>query len=240
MLHLDSKKLVQIDAVLKYTLNEMPETLKLIDHYKKIKIDNLTYCNIFEEISWIVYSSGFRNDILVKYWPYIRIEFDNFNIENVVEYFNDVEKEAKRICNNSGFHNLNKTKWCINNAKRIMELNNEKENYGGFKSYLIELSQKEPYYLVEMAPSLVNDFKLKGIGNVTIFHLLKNLGFNIFKPDIHITRLLSNFGLINKENYDNYEIFHILQLLSKSLGLKICELDTILFTYGRLHGDTIL
>ena len=120
-----------------------------------------------------------------------------------------------------------------------MELNYEKENYGGFKSYLIMLSQKEPYSLVEMTPYLVNDFKLKRIGNITIFHLLKNLGFDILKPDIHVIRILSNFGLINKENYYNSEIFCILQFLSRSLGFTIRELDTILFTYGRLHVDTI-
>jgi thermostable 8-oxoguanine DNA glycosylase len=122
---------------------------------------------------------------------------------------------------------------------RFIELDCEKKEIGGLKKYFIEISQRDPFKLVEYAPKLVKEIGFKGIGPTTIFHLMKNLGMNIFKPDIHVRRILSNLGLIDNENENIQNIYHAMVDLSLILGIKLNKLDTYLFNYGRINGDYI-
>jgi len=85
----------------------------------------------------------------------------------------------------------------------------------------------------------VKDLKFKGIGNTTILHLMKNLGMNVFKPDIHVRRILTNLCLIKNENAPILDIYKAMLSISSESRMKLSDLDTILFNYGRINGDSI-
>ena len=216
------------------------ETNEMIDYYRNIALNDMTNSDIYAEICWIGYSSGFRYDIIKKFWTSIGKELYFFDIYKVASFIDDIDYHSHRICKNSGFNNVRKAQWCIKNAVRMIELDFEKCNYGGFKGYLLELSQKEPYELVEMAPYLLEELKLNGIGKVTIFHFLKNIGINIFKPDIHVRRILTNLGLIEKEKSSMKDIYYVMKDISEKMDIEVVELDTLLFSYGREYGDEII
>lgn len=227
----------QILDMSKYDINE---THEMLAYYRNVDLNNMTNSELYAEICWIAYSSGFRYDIIKKYWNLIGKELFYFDIKTVASFIEDIDKYSQKICKNSGFNNIKKAKWCIKNAVRFIELDNEKCNYGGFKGYLLELSKKEPYNLVEMAPLLIKELKLKGIGKTTIFHFLKNIGINIFKPDIHIRRILLNLELITKEKSSIKEIYYAMKYISEKMQIDLVELDTLLFSYGRIFGDEIV
>lgn len=216
------------------------ETSEMINYYRNIALNDMTNSDIYAEICWINYSSGFRYDIIKKYWASIGKELYFFNIHKVASFIDDIDYYSQQICQNSGFNNVRKAQWCIKNAVRMIELDFEKHNYGGFKGYLLEISQKEPYELVEMAPCLLKELKLCGIGKVTIFHFLKNIGINIFKPDIHVRRILTNLGLIEKEKSSMKDIYYVMKDISEKMDIDVVELDTLLFSYGRVYGDEII
>jgi 3-methyladenine DNA glycosylase Tag len=234
------KTLVTLNNIAKISKYKINETREMMEYYRNITLDNMTNSEIYAEICWIVYSSGFRYDIIKKYWNLIEKEFYYFDINKVASFIDDVVEYSHRICKNSGFNNVRKAQWCIKNAVRFIELDHEKINYGGLKGYLLELSKKEPYELIEMAPLLIEELKLNGIGKITIFHLMKNIGINIFKPDIHVRRILLNLGLISKENLSIKEIYYIMKDVSEKMQIDLVELDTLLFSYGRIFGDEIL
>lgn len=228
-----------IDCLLEYTLRECPELNELIKFYSDIRPENMTNRRIFTELSWIVYSSGFRFDIVKKYWSSLREAFHEFNIPEVAQWFNDLGTETRRICRESGFRNQKKARWCIENAKRIIELDHEMKHLGGLKGYFIETSRMDTFELVKSVPIIIQDLGFKGIGKTTVFHLLKNVGIDIFKPDIHVRRTLARLGLIKCEHVSTTEICIAMTFLSWVSNMKISELDTLLFVYGRATGDNV-
>jgi 3-methyladenine DNA glycosylase Tag len=228
-----------VNRILEYTLRECPEITELMKYYNGLSPEKVTDTHILTESSWIIYSSGFRFDVVRRYWPAIKEAFQQFDVRKVASLSEDLEVQVMNICRISGFKNQRKAMWCIQNAQRIIELDYEKRSSGGLKGYFIKISKKTPYELVKLAPALVGELEFKGIGNTTIFHLMKNLGINIFKPDIHVRRVLAELRLIKCENASVLEICKTMSFLSSVSGMKINELDTLLFVYGKITGDRI-
>ena len=227
-----------IDKVLFQALKECPDTLELMNFYGKLSPQNVTNESVLRELSWIAYAGGFRYDIIRKYWPKISEAFFGFDVTQVALLSKDLDKHAQSICQTSGFKNLRKAKWCILNAKRIMDLDHELEEQGGLRGYFVNISKMDIVEIINMAPSMLKNLKFKGIGRTTIFHLLKNVGIDIFKPDIHVCRILHKLGLIS-EKQSISEVCHAMCSLSLSYGIKVSELDTLFFVYGKTTADYI-
>ena len=226
-----------VKQILFDTLREYPETTRMLEFYGNLSPERVTNQQVLTELSWVIYSSGFRYDIVKAYWPAIAKAFEQFDVMKVAGMAEDLEVQAKDVCRRSGFRNLRKAIWCIKNAQRILELDFEKGPVGGLRGYLSQLAKKNHRELVESAPDLVRELGFVGIGNTTIFHLMKNLGFDIFKPDIHVRRVLSGLKLIAGENSPVSEISEAMLQLSSASGMRVSELDTLLFIYGRVTGD---
>lgn len=91
----------------------------------------------------------------------------------------------------------------------------------------------------EILEVLTEIFREKGY-NVYNIHLLKNVGIDIFKPDIHVCRILDYLGLIDKQKASILDITEAMRSLSSSQGIKVSELDTLLFVYGKTAVDNSL
>lgn len=228
-----------LDGIFDYVLKECPDLVRLNAFYQQVSPERVTNTEILAELCWIVYCSGFRVDIVRKYWDRIKQSFSNFDVNEVAILASDLEGNSIRISQECGIRNIRKASWCIQNAKRIMELNNEKKDIGGLRGYFVTLSEIDPMELIGISPKIVRELNLRGIGPVTICHLLKNMGIDIFKPDLHVCRLLGKLGLINSENTSIYEIGKAMLYLGGVYGLKISEIDTVLFEYGRSTGDLV-
>ena len=237
---LKRKSKIAVEHILTYVLERSPEAPTILKFYGNLSIIEMTNSNILAELCWIVYSSGFRYDIVKKYWGSLKEAFRQFDVVEVASLYENMNTEAKRICSDSGFRNLRKATWCIQNAKRIIELDYEKKHLGGLKGYFLAISKRNHFELVQLAPSLVQELRFRGIGNTTIFHLMKNVGIDIFKPDIHVRRILTGLGLIDDEYSSAIEICRSMLFLSSLTGIRVAELDTLLFLYGRMTDDRIL
>jgi len=217
--------------IYEYSINEYPECEELINHYKNVSIYEMSNDKIYQEICWIIYSSGFKNDIIKKYWPYITEAYFKFDINKITDEYSDIDSAAIIVCRKSNFNNLNKAKYCIYNAHRITYLNDYLYEGGlrGVLNSIINMSVLDVYSII---PELKKQLGLKGIGDVTIFHLLKNVGINIFKPDIHVLRILEYIGLF-KELKSQRETYYVLKQISKEMCIDVSELDTALFVFGK-------
>jgi 3-methyladenine DNA glycosylase Tag len=229
-----------VECMVEHVLARIPEAETMLQYYDALNPTRITNKEILAEVSWVVYSSGFRHDVVKKYWHAISQAFHGFEIAEVASLCEDVEGQARRICLECGFNNMRKAMWCIQNARRIIELDSEKGTWGGLTGYLRELSKKDTYDLIHLGPCLVLELRFKGIGNTTIFHLMKNLGIDVFKPDIHVRRTLAKLGLIHEENAPTLDICRAMLLLSQASQMRIIALDTLLFEYGRITGDTLI
>lgn len=228
-----------IESMLAHVVSASSEALELIGFYGNLSLRDLDNDDILEQLCWIVYSSGFRYDIIKKYWPSLTHAYHGFRVEEVAALSSDPVHGASRICEESGFRNLSKAEWCIFNARRILEIDERERASGGLKGYLVRLSNWSPAELVALTPEIRRELGFKGIGELTVFHLLKNVGIDIFKPDIHVRRILSKLGLVQSQFAEVSDICKAMQYLSSMSLIRIGELDTLLFCYGRLTGDDV-
>ena len=220
-----------LNKIYEHSLREYPECTKLLHHYQTTSISEMSEDRIYQEICWIVYSSGFKNEIIQKYWPKITEAYFNFEIKKIIEEYPDLESGATIICKKSNFKNLNKAKWCLYNANRVSHMN-ENLNDSGLKAVLKTITKMDVLEIYEILPDLRRQLGLKGIGPVTIFHLLKNVGVDIFKPDIHVSRILDHIGFF-KEIKSYREVYCILKQISDEMQIEVSSLDTALFVYGK-------
>lgn len=228
-----------MEQIYNYATSKSSDIKRIMQFYYDLSPCKVTNRDLLSELCWIVYSSGFRFEVISRYWPSIRRAYTYFDVGRVASFTEDLELHANRICLESGFRNLKKAKWCIQNAQRIIELDEEMENTGGLRGYFIEISKREPMEIVNLTPILVEELRFKGIGETTIFHLMKNIGIDIFKPDIHVRRVLAKLGLTDGENAPAQDVCKAMLFLSSASGMKIVELDTLLFIFGKLTSDSI-
>lgn len=139
----------------------------------------------------------------------------------------------------SGFGNLSKALWRVENAKRISSLEQQWADPGGIREFFEPISQQPIESVVAEAPQIVRTLRLKGTGETTVFHLMENVGIDIYKFDIHIRRLLAIMGLTSSEWASVAEISEAMVCLSAISGCKVSQLDTSLFAYGMMVGDQL-
>lgn len=221
------------------TLRRRPEMVYMFEYYEGLKPSGITQTRLFREVCWIVYSSGFSHDVLTRYWPAIGKAFSGFDTIRVAENDAPISEIARRVCQASGFRNFSKAAWCIENAKRICALDEELNYAGGIEGFFQLTSEKSLEEVVSSAEKIAADLNLRGIGKTTVFHLLKNMGIDTFKPDIHVRRMLAGMKLIRNCDASPKEICNAMTFLSSVSGYRVSQVDTFLFAYGITAGDKI-
>ena len=227
-----------VDGLLSSTFERRPEVFEMLQYYASRSPSLLNEKSFYGEVCWITYSSGFRHDVVRKCWPRIRRALYDLDVRRIASEDDKMDKAAKRICEESGFRNYAKASWCVYNAKRVVEIEDEWDYRGGIRGFFERLANDSLVNQVRQAPVTVQELGLKGIGGTTIFHLLKNVGIDIFKPDIHVRRLLTNMKLVRSEDAPIEQISQAMVALSEASGYRITQVDTLLFAYGITVGDS--
>jgi endonuclease III len=172
----------------------------------KPPLDEITLQDFYREYAWVVYCSGFRYEVVNRKWSDLLEAYRYFDPEIVSAESTDVYDEAIKIIGHKG-----KVRAIIDASKFLLDCNFPQLK-DLIKRDLDVLSRKLPY-----------------IGDVTKYHLARNLGFDLVKPDVHIARLA---------RYFNLQPLDMCKFLSESCGLSVHEVDTILwraFEQKRVH-----
>ena len=87
--------------------------------------------------------------------------------------------------------------------------------------------------LVKALSAENSDYKLAQMGEALVAEYLKNVGYDIAKPDRHIRRILGStaLGCSTYETVPIFEAFDIVAALSKELNRPAAEVDYILWSY---------
>jgi hypothetical protein len=137
----------------------------------------------------------------------IKEAFDGFS--SAKEISNNAEKFRKSALNH--FNNSRKISAIVTAAQAI-----DKEGFEHFKSRVerdpIEVLQELPY-----------------IGPTTSYHLAKNIGFQVAKPDVHLTRIMNACGYNDVQDFCG--------MISKTTGDLIPVVDLVLWRYAAINPD---
>ncbi|AQQ05678.1 hypothetical protein B0E33_20650 [Roseibium algicola] len=135
----------------------------------------LTESAFLRETAWVILCSGFREAVVRQIFDYVSLCFCDWeSAEAIVESSTACVLSAK-----SAFRNESKLNAVVNVARIVERL--------GFEQLKSDILH-EPIRTLRQFPF---------IGPVTVWHLAKNFGFNLAKPDRHLIRIAQHFGFEN-------------------------------------------
>ncbi len=180
---------------------------KEIAWQKEVSLDNLTESQFLKESAWVILSCGINEIVIRKVFPKISDVFFKWESSDTI-YRNqsDCLESALNI-----FNNPKKIKAIIEVAKEIRDV--------GFDRSLKSIETEGPSYLI----------KFPFIGPTTSYHLAKNIGFNVAKPDRHLVRVANAAGYANPHD--------LCSDLSKIVGDDINIIDLVIWRYATINKN---
>jgi hypothetical protein len=172
-----------------------------------VNFDDVTESCFLREHAWVTLSAGMRERVIRNLFQAISSSFYGFESAKII-----VENESRCRCLALRyFNNIRKVDAIILTAHGISS-----KGFSTFKEALysnpLELLQSLPY-----------------IGPVTCYHLAKNIGLQVAKPDRHLTRLANYAG------YDDVQLF--CKDISLQTGDSVPVVDIVLWRFASITED---
>lgn len=134
---------------------------------RRADIDDVMESDFLREAAWVIFCTGFRERTLRMHFSYLSLCFCDWESGAAIAD----NSEACRTAALAAFNNTRKVNAVIQIAKRVAC-----EGFVGVKQKILGQPIKE----LQTLPY---------IGPVTAYHLAKNLGLPVAKPDRHLQRL---------------------------------------------------
>ena len=176
----------------------------------------------FKQLCDLVFQSGLRGQIWVRFEPEIKKEFKNYEVKKVADF---TQKDVERmLANPKMLKHRKKIEACIHNGKKIIEISRE---YNGFWHWL------DSRNIEELVEKLRGNFKWMGYTNAYAF--LRYVGMNIMKPDLNVRRLLFRLGLTKSEaptSQTYKQIQEVGSRMAKANNVRMAVVDYVLYMFG--------
>lgn len=160
------------------------------------------------EAAWVILNAGFRESVVRERFSYLSLCFHDW--ESAAAISRDAERCVRTA--RAAFANDRKLS-AIASCSAIVATN-------GFEVFWQGVS-RDPITALQQLPH---------IGPVTVWHLAKNLGFKVAKPDRHLERLARHFGY-----RDAHELCDV---LAEQTGDTPDVVDSILWRYLATISET--
>jgi hypothetical protein len=177
-----------------------------IDSSDENNFDKITEKQFLKEAAWVILSSGMSYSVISKKFDLISDVMMQWEVNMINSDSLECKNNALKIINHPGKINA------------IILISNElsKEGFDHIKKCIlsdgIEFLKKFPF-----------------IGPATSYHLAKNIGFNVSKPDRHLIRISKATGFSSPAELCN--------ALSNLISEKISTIDLVLWRYATLDKN---
>jgi hypothetical protein len=163
-----------------------------------------------KELSWVILSSGMRERVIRKLFSSIsKCFFDWKSSKLIIEHKEECFNRAIQ-----NFNNKSKISAIIFAADFLNEL-----DFSDFKISIL----KDPISVLQQFPY---------IGPTTVYHLAKNIGIQVAKPDRHLVRMAKAAG------YSDVQLF--CRIISQLSGDSIPVVDIVLWRYATIEKDYMI
>jgi DNA-3-methyladenine glycosylase I len=211
------EKTLKANSILK--TDEFDEKFGKHKNFQRSKISDIQF---FEILVITIFFSGFKSSI---------VEDKKKDILDCFRDFNEIRDTQIHdfLLNNKIIRNKKKIEAVLYNADKFYRLI---ATYGSFNEFL------DKYYIDESLESILIlkellQIEFKYLGDITTYHFLTEIGFNVLKPDIVVTRIFYRLGLISNTN-QTFKSISIGREISKITNLPIRYIDLVLVKYGQL------
>ncbi len=178
-----------------------------IDWQTERRLDRIGESEFLRESAWTVLSAGFRETIVRRIFAPFCEAFLGMESAAVI-------KANRARCKRNAlkiFNNHRKVTAILDIASIVDDM--------GFERIHRKIEQDDVRFLQT----------LPYIGSITAFHLAKNLGLPVVKPDRHLQRIADAAGFGSP--------LELCQLISNHLGDPVQVVDVVLWRYATLFSD---
>jgi hypothetical protein len=182
-----------------YALNQGFDTE--IFWQKTRKFGNFDETELLRESAWVILCSGFREATVRRCFPFISLCFYDWESASWI-------RDNSSLCKataSTRFRNEQKLNAIVRTAVHIDQV-----SFAAFKDQILH----EPIKTLRQLPF---------IGEITAYHLAKNLGAPVAKPDRHLMRLADRMGFECPQE--------LCTEISRATGDPITVVDLILWRY---------
>ncbi len=175
---------------------------------RDVRFSEFSESDLLREAAWVVLCSGFRERVVRKVFDYISLCFCDWeSAEAIVE-----SDPACRLAALASFGSRSKIDAIARTAYFVRDV--------GFDRFKISI----------LADPLTELRRLPYIGPTTVFHLAKNLGMNVAKPDRHLARLAIRLGFGSTD--------HLCGELARLTGDQLKVVDIVIWRYlAEVNGN---
>jgi hypothetical protein len=172
-----------------------------IEWQRSVELEEFTESDLLRESAWVVLCSGFRESIVRQIFDHISLCFCDWESADAI-----VSSAALCVTTaRASFRNTAKLNALVEIAAAM-----QKGGFNEFKACVL----REPIASLQMLPF---------IGPVTSWHLAKNLGMDVAKPDRHLVRIASALGFKSAHE--------VCLAISRSVGEPLKVVDVVLWRY---------
>ena len=138
-----------------------------VDWQRRATLDSFCESDLLREAAWVILCGGFRESVVRRKFNYISLCFCDWESAELIA----ISAPACRAGALAAIGNVRKIDAIVGVARRVNDW-----GFACFKSEII----RNPIASLRRLPF---------IGPITAWHLAKNLGFEVAKPDRHLARL---------------------------------------------------
>jgi len=171
----------------------------------EVRLAKLNETAFLREAAWVVLSSGMRETVIRGKFPAFSQAFHNWtSAEQISDGAEDCRQRALRV-----FAHRGKVDSIIDIAGRIV-----REGFDSFKNKI----DSEGVVFLQSLPF---------IGPATSFHLAKNVGLDVVKPDRHLVRVCALAGYKTPTDF--------CEEISNIVGDRLAVVDLVVWRYATIN-----
>lgn len=180
-----------------------------IEDQQRVDFDEISDTTFLKEIAWVILSSGMSEKVIRSKFPKISEAFFGWS-------------SVEKISLNSNF--------CFSNA--MLAFANKRKINGIIQSAKILHNQGFQNIKTNIKNEGISYLKVfPFIGEITSYHLAKNIGLNIPKPDRHLVRIAK------ATIFD--DVFKLCSYISVETGDPVSVVDIVLWRFATLEKDYV-
>jgi DNA-3-methyladenine glycosylase I len=201
-----------------------------LDYFKHLEGKAFSDADYYWILVDVVFYAGFRaatvNDklnLIHQYFP---------DYETVAGY--DGGKPGEILSDPEMIRNKRKVQACIKNATAFKSIVSE---HGSFQAYIDSFSPTASFENLMLLKEEL-EYRFTGLGRITTYHVITDIGLPVLKPDRVICRIFRRLGLIES---DEQLLKTLIQgrKFAQATGHPIRCIDIVFVTYGQVKSQEL-
>jgi len=198
-----------------------------LDKFKQLEGKTFSDTDYYWILAYVVFYAGFRAATVNARLDSIRKYFPDYEI--VAGY--DESKVDEILSDPEMIRNRRKVQACIENAKVFKNIVSE---YGSFQAYVDSFTPTTSFENLMLLKEEL-EYRFKGLGRITTYHVLTDIGLPVLKPDRVICRIFQRLGFIES---DKQLLKTVIQgrKFAQATGHPIRYIDIVFVAYGQVES----